>query len=370
MESINFKYYKIDLADVWEYEREKFIAGETNEKLAQKLLDLIQPLVIKYGEPSFGHEMIAIDSIYYGRNILEYHGADLRMKYALNYFIHKDDCYEYNQTILITGKEEEFPFFFALKMRQYNDNLFEVNSFLQNQLSYSFDDDMVSYSKFLGICLFQFDSFFQQGLKSQINQFLVNSESGNETKELGNLAVSGHDQNNKLNEFNGSETESNTLKSDIEKQVIGLKNQESHRKIITDETDKSIWSGTDSQLEIFYKQGNGILFDDISKDEFFNHFKGKEFQNRINWISGNDGFIELFDKLSTEKLIDQHFTKQNNQFKDRLVILISKINRHFLFNGIEKNVDILNKSRHQFYQSSMSSAKHEVIGKLINDLKL
>jgi hypothetical protein len=49
MKSTNFKYYEIDLADVWEYEREKFIAGETNEKLAQKLLDLIQPLVGKIG---------------------------------------------------------------------------------------------------------------------------------------------------------------------------------------------------------------------------------------------------------------------------------------------------------------------------------
>ncbi len=370
MENTNFKYYKIDLGDVWEYEREKFIAGETNEKLAQKILDLIQLFVIKHGVPSFGQEMNAIDSKYYERNVSEYHGADLRMKYALNYFIHKNDCYEYNQTILFTGKEEEFPFFFALKMRQYNDNLFEVNSFLKNQLSTSFDDDRVSYSKFLRICLFQFDSFFQQGLKSQIDQFLENAESLQNTKELGNLSVNAHAQNSKLSEFNSSETDSNIPTSDVELQAIGVKKQKSQKNNITNETNKCIWCGTDSQLEIFYKQGNGILFDDISKDEFFNHFKGKEFQNRINWISGNDGFIELFDKLSTEKLIDQHFTKQNNQFKDRLVILIGKINRHFLFNGIEKKVEILNKSRHQFYQSSMSSAKHEVIGKLINDLKL
>lgn len=370
METANFKYNKIDLADVWEYERGKFIAGETNAQIAQRIIDLIQPLVVKYGEPSFGQEMMAVDSKYYGRNVLQYHDANLRMKYALNYFIHKNDCYEYNQSILISRKIEEFPFFFALKMRQYNDNLFEINSFLQNQLSNSFDDDMASYSKFLGICLFQFSSFFQEGLIAQIDHFLANSESRNDTKELKNLAFNAPDQNNKLNVFNSSLNAANIHKSDVEMQLIELKKQESHKNIIANETNKSIWRGTDSQLVIFYKHCNGILFDEITQDDFFNHFKGKKFENRINWLSGNESFIELFDKLATEKLINQQFIKQNSQLKNRFVILIGKINEHFVFNGTEKDAIILNKSRYQFYQLSGISERHDIIMELINELKI
>jgi len=147
MGDTNYKYYKIDLADIWEYEREKFLNGITNEELALKMLELIRPFILKYGEPSFGEKMHIADPEYYGRNVISYQQADLKMRFALNYFIHKNDCYEYNQSIVISRENDAFPFFFALKLRQYNDNLYETRNFLLSNLIIAFDDDIELYLK-------------------------------------------------------------------------------------------------------------------------------------------------------------------------------------------------------------------------------
>jgi hypothetical protein len=374
MENTNFKYYKVDLADIWEYEREEFIAGGTNEKLAQKIIDLIQPYYIKYGEPSFGKEMIKINSKYYGRNVLDYHNGDLKMKYALDYFIYKNDCYEYCQSVIISKEEKDHDFFFALKLRQYNDNLFEVSPFLKNHLPSTFDNDSELYVNYLKITLFQYDSFFQEGLKAQIKEFILMLKSQNIEESIRDLSFNDSNPDNTLNELNSKdniaqENHSSTKKPETNKLIVGMKGEDSIIKNIeVSQVNKCIWAGSDEQLHLFYKHAIDILFNGISEDEFINHFRGKRFQNNINWLAGNEAFIELFDKLVSEKLINQQFIKQNSQFRNRSVIMISKINGHFVFNNMLKDATSLSKSRYQFYQLSGKSVKHDIIDELIKEI--
>jgi len=177
MENTDFNYYNIDLADIWDYERGKFMAGDTNEILAQKIINLIQLYVLKHGEPSFGEEMIHNDSKYYKRIVSDYIKANLEMKYALDYFIHKSNCYQYCQSIIITKNEKDFNFFFALKMRQYNSNLFEVHNFLKYHLINTFLNESKSYINYLNTVLYQYSDLICEGLRAMIGVFITDSES-------------------------------------------------------------------------------------------------------------------------------------------------------------------------------------------------
>ena len=358
MGDTNYKYYKIDLADIWEYEREKFLNGITNEELALKILELIRPFILKYGEPSFGEKMHIADPEYYGRNVISYQQADLKMRFALNYFIHKNDCYEYNQSIVISRENDAFPFFFALKLRQYNDNLYETRNFLLSNLIIAFDDDIELYLKHLKLVQFQYSGFFGEGLTAQIKEF--NSiyeahiiQSGSSSKGM----------DNSRKQTNTSTIDNLKIKKLKDQKVDNtLENPDKNRNL-------KIWAGTAKQLDLLYDLINKKFIDSESKVEFIKHFTGETFQKKINWIVGNDAFIELFDRLATSKLINQMIIKQNNQFKTRKVIMTKHIVQHFIFKGFEKKAEVLNKSRYQFYQTSSGSEFHDFITDLLKTLE-
>jgi hypothetical protein len=199
-------------------------------------------------------------------------------------------------------------------------------------------------------------------------------KSQNLEESIQDLTFNDRNPDNTLKELNSKdniaqENNSNTERPETNKQIVGMKGEDSIIKNIeVSQVNNCIWTGSDAQLHIFYKHAIDILFNGISEDEFINHFKGKRFQNNINWLAGNEAFIELFDKLASEKLINHQFIKQNSQFRDRSVIMISKINGHFVFNNMIKDSTSLNKSRYQFYQLSGKSVKHDIIDELIKEI--
>ena len=270
--------------------------------------------------------------------------------------------------------EKDFNFLFALKLRQYNDNLFEVEDFVRDQLVNTFNSNVKSCIEYLNITLFQYNYLFSEGLKVQIKDILTKLEFQEAGQSKSDSILKGNNLSEKRSEF--CKGENNTLKDRTitKKQGKSRQIRISERKDTISKNDTNtrlitkIWTGSDSQLKIFYNCANDELFNGVSIDEFINHFTDKDFQYKINWFAGNNAFIETFDKLATEKLINKQFIKPNNQFKNRYVILISKINKHFVFNGIEKDSATLSKSRYQFYQSEGKSDKHEIILKLINEI--
>jgi hypothetical protein len=349
MSSANFDYYIIDLGDIWDYEREKFIAGESNENFAEKIMVLTQENIIKLGQPSFGEKMISSDSNYYRRNVTDYREADLTMKYKLDYFFNKDNCYEYTQTLIITRNERDFDFIFALKLRQYNDNLFKVQDFLGYHLINTFSNDSKSFIQYLTISILQFDYLFNEGLKRQVKVFI----SLYEDRVVDDMSASGNTDQNKSDPIGKLES----------KNSLDKKNKATDQKL-------KIWAGTQEQLSLFYyRLIEKELIYDMDKEEFINHFNGENYINKINWLEGNEVFIELFDKLATYGFINIKLLKDSSDNKNNKVVIMAKILGHFIFKGASKNAQAFNKSRHQYYSTKATHYKYVFIEEIIDKIK-
>jgi hypothetical protein len=336
---VNYHYFNIDLADIWVYEREKFLAGATEIHFAQKIIDLARQIIVKNAEPSFGDEMREIDAVYYSKNAVDYHNADLRMRYALNYFFHKNDCYEYVQSIIIPPNDDNYSFFFALKLSQYVLKLDLVGTFLQIHLLNAFSNDFISYEKFLKRLVHQFPDFISVGLKEEIKYYIANF-SPNETEAKVNVP--------ELKEQNETKIRN--------KDLLPTTNLIDYQERI------KIWNGTLDQLEIVYDFLNGNLIENISKEEFTNHFTGQPFKDKINWIVELNAFIDFFDNLASARKINPMIVKGNNQLIENIksVVILKKVISNFLFKGKVSSIDTLNNIRSRFYQSVKIQSKYHV----------
>lgn len=82
-----------------------------------------------------------------------------------------------------------------------------------------------------------------------------------------------------------------------------------------------VWIGSQEKLEVLYNELNSIYIDEISKDLFFNHFKGIAGDQPINWKMGVYDLIYLLEKLSN--FINPAFSQK----------YASNIVKHFTFKG-------------------------------------
>jgi len=181
MDDTLYSYYEIEIADIWEYEREQFLNGLLTREHAQDLMELAQHYIIKNNEPIFGTSMYdkgtMQEQAYYSRKIKEYVSnlGNLDQLYRLNLFFHDNNCFDYDHVIIVKLKDGNFPYFFSLKLRQYNGNLFELSNFLTFQLKKSFKNDEVKYKEFLSLLLLQHADFFDDRIKTLINDFIIKS---------------------------------------------------------------------------------------------------------------------------------------------------------------------------------------------------
>ena len=68
----NFTNYNIDLADIWDFERELFLNNQNSEEKASELINKIQIEIIKKTEPLFDNSYADNNEDncdYYKRNI-------------------------------------------------------------------------------------------------------------------------------------------------------------------------------------------------------------------------------------------------------------------------------------------------------------
>jgi hypothetical protein len=113
--SPNFNYFEINTGDIWEYEKEQYLSKDRNEKSAEEFIEKIQVTIISNGVLSFDQSLYENGDksvkAYYERNIRDYMNANLDQKFILDYFIHRDRCYEYAQDLLINPESEGFDYF-------------------------------------------------------------------------------------------------------------------------------------------------------------------------------------------------------------------------------------------------------------------
>lgn len=180
---INYNYYDIEIADIWQYEQNEFLSDKSSDDLAKKIINKAEEVIIKEGEESFTVDLNDVKSrAYYERNLNEYRESSNTLKGRYNniFFFNKQVCYQYDQNIIVTQESLDFDFWFALKLRQYDSKLTEVKNFLEYQLERAFNKDLVRFIDFLKLEMKQFsDTIFNDRITETIDVWIKDKNSLN-----------------------------------------------------------------------------------------------------------------------------------------------------------------------------------------------
>lgn len=76
--------------------------------------------------------------------------------YKLDYFFSKNGCFTYHHLILLKPTDENFDFYFALKLRQYEGNLLLIEDFLTHHLINTFHNDIEKFTRHIKLTLRQY----------------------------------------------------------------------------------------------------------------------------------------------------------------------------------------------------------------------
>lgn len=161
----NFTNYNIDLADIWDFERELFLNNQNSEEKASELIYKIQIEIIKKTEPLFDNSYADNNEDncdYYKRNIDQYLKArnSIKTLFQIDFFFNNDKCYEYNSPIVIEKHNNDFDYWFALKLKQYQLKLIQLEHFLNFQLNENFERNKRFFDNFLTLIVHQYGNVF------------------------------------------------------------------------------------------------------------------------------------------------------------------------------------------------------------------
>lgn len=95
----------------------------------------------------------------------------LKDKIEYGMFDYKEAIYHLNQKIIIPKDNEEFHFFFALKLDQYEENIFLLDEFFNHQLLLNFNEDLEKMMVFLDNLLIQYQ-FLGDRTYEKTNKFI------------------------------------------------------------------------------------------------------------------------------------------------------------------------------------------------------
>lgn len=170
-----YDYLEINIFDIWQYERQCFLSSKTDQEHMQKLTSKIQNKIYSHFENKKPISVSKPNKIVepFTRRVLEESGGDkdnfnryinewnkrvtegLRVLVALDYFLIKDCFFEYNYDIIVDAKEEDFKYWFCLKLSQYQLNNDKLTDFLEYQYKLNFNEDLKKFKVFLKFSFIQ-----------------------------------------------------------------------------------------------------------------------------------------------------------------------------------------------------------------------
>lgn len=166
---INYDNLDINTSDIWRYELENMQL--TNDySIYDSVLRTIEPIIADQCQP-FLNEKEAKLSKY----ALNY--PKLRKKRSADYFLKDGQYYELGESVIILLEREEtkaYGFLFALKLRQYRDNLFSVDPFLYHQLRTNFNSDLEGFYAFLKVVQIQHQEVLEDKFEKIISLWKEN----------------------------------------------------------------------------------------------------------------------------------------------------------------------------------------------------
>lgn len=168
----NFKYWKIDSGEIWAYERNLFLSNKSTEEQAKILIDRIQTSLVKNKSYSFNitdSENKNSNGLVYlskQREIYTEACKELKSQFEIDFFINNNSIYEYSSTNIIKKSDENFSYWFALKAKQFENNLSALPKFLAHQFKYGFEKNDEKFIRFLEDLIIQY-------IKEQLSQKIV-----------------------------------------------------------------------------------------------------------------------------------------------------------------------------------------------------
>ena len=141
-----------------------------------KLLDKLQHEYSTKGTPVFGFEMMEENPVYYERQSKGYRDVllhDILERFVFDYFFVKYDCFTYSSEILISNEnQKEFMYWFALKLRQFEEDVIDITDFLNYHLINSFDNNKENYLNFLDSLLTQYGEILLLKIRISIEKLM------------------------------------------------------------------------------------------------------------------------------------------------------------------------------------------------------
>ena len=182
-----YDYLEINIFDIWQYEKQCFLGSKTDQEHLQKLTTKIQNKIYSYYETKKPISESQPNKIvepfsrkegdqYFTKYKNEWNNRvskGLKELIYLDYFLFKNAFFEYNYDIVIDIKDEDFNYWFCLKLRQYQSNLVKLYDFLNYQFKLNFNEEIKKLKVFLNFIFIQEEQvLFNQKFVSIVEDWL------------------------------------------------------------------------------------------------------------------------------------------------------------------------------------------------------
>lgn len=180
MEINHLDDYNIELSNIWHHEKEIFLDGLQQKEQNKYIIDQKDNMIDLY------HKAISL-CLYYGKSYLtkvksgntylEFQKIykekkSFKERINLGWFDFKGALYYLPQTIIIPREDEDFHFFFALKVDQYDVDVFKLDRFIGYQLEINFDWDTTDLMVFLENLIVQYD-FISKKVRKKLKNLIT-----------------------------------------------------------------------------------------------------------------------------------------------------------------------------------------------------
>jgi hypothetical protein len=169
--------YDIDTSKIWYYEREIIIDTKYNEEFAREFLYKLKAAIKQKGSPNFGKEIYENKkpSKFYCIAMDQYYESlyDPKKQFQFEHFFDAEtNNYSFHDSIIITKNDTNFDYWFALFLRQFDQNIFEIYNFLEYQLLSNFNNNHTEFSTFLKLCLRQHSDILSEKVFQTAQEWL------------------------------------------------------------------------------------------------------------------------------------------------------------------------------------------------------
>ncbi|GAA4116756.1 hypothetical protein GCM10022393_17570 [Aquimarina addita] len=158
MGETNFKLFEIQIGDIWNFEKKVFLSTRIGIDHILDLQKNVKDIIIDKGEPFLTYQE---DQDTYNEQVqFIQQSAELKDSIRLSYFASGDSLFYYNQKIQIPKEDEDFDFWFVLKLSQYHERIKYIDVFLKHHLEYTYANHKLDFHNFLVLLLRQYKNTF------------------------------------------------------------------------------------------------------------------------------------------------------------------------------------------------------------------